>query len=155
MNRGFLIGLSTSVAIALLAGCGGSQSQVSMSAAASSGHAAPIRLGSRSFHGYYLAKFITVVGSNLNLSSLCLRFKASGAWSSVPPNAFDNGTYLISTSNELFASAQAPWSPVIYATLQGSINGTQGSGYYIVMQPTGAIYSGATFTMTRVQKGCA
>jgi hypothetical protein len=74
----------------------------------------------------------------------------------VPPNTFDNGTYLVSASNELFASAQAPWSPVIYATLQGTINGTQGSGYYIVMQPTGALYSGGTFTMTRKQnKTCS
>ena len=92
-----------------------------------------------------------VVGSTLTFSSLCLRFTPSGAWRSVPPNVFDNGTYLIS-SNELFASAQAPWSPVIYATLQGTINGTQGSGYYIVMQPTGPLYSGGTFTMTRAGK---
>ena len=77
--------------------------------------------------------------------------RASGVWHSVPPNAFDKGTYLIS-GNQFFASAQAPWSPVIYATLQGTINGTQISGYYIVMQPTGPLYSGGTFTMMRTQK---
>ena len=143
---------AASLAVLFLAACGGSQP---MTATAHTAAQATVRVPTQSFHGYYLAKFTTVVGSNLNLSSLCLRFKPSGAWSSVPPNTFDNGTYLISTSDELFASAQAPWSPVIYATLQGTINGTQGSGYYIVMQPTGPLYSGGTFTMTQVgEKHC-
>ena len=143
--------LTASLAVLFLAACGGSQP---MTATANTAAQPTARVRAQSFHGYYLAKFTTVVGSNLNLSSLCLRFKPSGAWSSIPPNTFDNGTYLIS-SNEIYASAQAPWSPVIYATLQGTINGTQGSGYYIVMQPTGAIYSGGTFTMTRVgEKHC-
>ena len=146
--------LCAGVAAALLAACGGSQTPIASSALAGSGHAATqVRSKERSFHGYYLANFIDVVGSNLNLSSLCLRFKSSGTWSSVPPNTFDNGTYGIS-SNELFASAQAPWSPVIYATLQGSISATHGSGYYIVMRPTGALYSGGTFTMTRARRDC-
>jgi hypothetical protein len=138
----------TCVAIAMLAGCGGSQPTTGALRAAVQ---PATRARAKSFHGYYLAKFTYEVGSNLNLPSLCLRFKSSGAWSSVPPNTFDNGTYLIS-SNELFASAQAPWSPVIDATLQGTINATQGSGYYIVMQPTGELYSGGTFTMTRAEK---
>lgn len=137
-------------AIAMLAGCGGSQP---VTATANMAAQPTARVRTQAFHGYYLAKFTTVVGSNLNLSSLCLRFRLSGAWSSVPPNTFDNGTYLIS-NNQIFASAQAPWSPVIYATLQGTIIGTQGSGYYIVMQPTGSLYSGGTFTMMRELNGC-
>jgi hypothetical protein len=80
-------------------------------------------------------------------ATLCLRFVPSGAWSSIPPNALD-GTYFIS-GNELFASAVGPWSPDVYASLQGSVNAEQGSGDYIVMQSSGAIYSGGTFTMRR------
>jgi len=139
-------------AAALLVGCGASQSPLSASALAGSAHAAAaLPLGSRALRGYYATKFTDVVGSTIPFSSLCLRFTASGVWHSVPPNAFDNGTYLIS-GNQFFASAQAPWSPVIYATLQGTINGTQISGDYIVMQPTGPLYSGGTFTMMRTQK---
>lgn len=136
------------LAIGMLAGCGGSQP---ITGATSTAVQPATRARAKSFHGYYSAKFTEVVGSTLPFSSLCLRFTPSGAWRSVPPNSFNNGTYLIS-SNELFASAQAPWSPVIYATLQGTISGTQGSGYYIVMQPTGPLYSGGTFTMTRAGK---
>ena len=74
-------------------------------------------------------------------------------WSSIPATTFV-GTYLIS-GNTLFASAIAPWSPDIYASLQGSVNAKQGLGDYIVMQPNGYLYSGGTFTMTRAQKGCS
>jgi hypothetical protein len=105
----------------------------------------------RSLRGYYLAKFTDQVGYPIPFSSLCLRFTSSGAWYSVPPNTF-NGTYLLS-GGELFASALAPWSPTAYASLQGSVNAKQGSGDYIITQPTGAIYSGGTFTMTR-DSGC-
>ncbi len=140
--------LAASVAAFVLAGCGGSQP---LAATANTAVQPATRARAQSFRGYYSAKFTGMVGSTLPFSSLCLRFTPSGAWRSVPPNAFNNGTYLIS-SNEFFASAQAPWSPVIYATLQGTINGTQGSGYYIVMQPSGPLYSGGTFTMTRAGK---
>jgi hypothetical protein len=141
------LALATSLAALFLAACGGSQLTTGALSAA-------VQLAThsseQSFHGYYLAKFTDVVGSTIPFSSLCLRFKSSGTWSSVPPNAFI-GTYLTS-GNELFASALAPWSPTIYATLQGSVNGTQGSGDYIVMQPNGSLYSGGTFTMTRAGK---
>ena len=98
-------------------------------------------------HGYYLAKFTDEVGDPLPFSSLCLLFRSNGAWYSVPPSAF-NGTYLTS-GNDLFASAVAPWSPTVYASLQGSVNAKQGSGDYIITQPSGAIFSGGTFTLTR------
>lgn len=140
--------LAASFAVFVLAGCGGSQP---MTDSVNTGVQPATRARAQSFRGYYSAKFTDVVGSTLPFSSLCLRFTPSGAWRSVPPNSFNNGTYLIS-NNELFASAQAPWSPVIYATLQGTINGTQGSGYYIVMQPTGPLYSGGTFTLARAGK---
>jgi hypothetical protein len=143
--------LAASLAVLFLVACGASQPTTG--AASTAVQAATRSTGS--FPGYYSAEFTDVVGSTLPFSSLCLRFTPSGSssgykWSSVPPNSFDNGTYLIS-GNELFASAQAPWSPVGYVSLQGSINDTQGSGNYIV-QFSGAIYSGGTFTMTRVGK---
>ena len=94
-----------------------------------------ITSSTRSFGGYYLAKFTDEVGGTLPFSYVCLRFTSAGAWYSVPPNTF-NGTYLLSGS-ELFASAQAPWSPTIYASLQGSVNAKHGSGDYIITQPTG------------------
>jgi hypothetical protein len=142
--------LCSCVAAAMLAGCGGSQAPTG---APSTGVQPATRARAKSFHGYYLAKFTDEVGSTLTFSSLCLRFESSGTWSSVPANTFI-GTYSLH-GDELFAPALAPWSPTIYATLQGSINGTQGSGDYIVMQPNGDLYSGGTFTMTRAQKGCS
>jgi hypothetical protein len=150
--------LSAGVAVAMLTGCGESQPRVATPALASRGLAVPL---GRSFHGYYLAKFTDVVGATLPFSSkgyVCLRFTSSTSssgykWSSVPATTFV-GTYLIS-GNTLFASAIAPWSPDIYASLQGSVNAKQGSGDYIVMQPNGNLYSGGTFTMTRKRKGCS
>ncbi len=143
------------VAAAILAGCGGSPPPIATPALAGRGLAVPL---GRSFHGHYLAKFTDVVGATLPFSSVCLRFTSSSSgsgynWSSVPATTFV-GTYLIS-GNKLFASALAPWSPDIYASLQGSVNAKQGSGDYIVMQPNGDLYSGGTFTMTREQKGCS
>jgi hypothetical protein len=142
--------LTASLAIFSLAACGGSQQTAGPPSAAIQ---PATRTRERSFHGYYTAQFTDKVGSTLWFSTLCLRFTASGTWSSVPDNAFD-GTYLIS-GNELFASAVGPWSPVVYGSLQGTVNGKQGSGDYIVMQPTGAMYSGGTFTMTRGGKNCS
>ncbi len=140
--------LAVCVAVSILAGCGGSQP---MTATAKTAVRPATSSRAQSLSGYYSANFTDVVGSTLTFSSSCLRFTSSGAWRSVPPYTFANGTYLIS-GKEFFASAQAPWSPVIYATLQETINGTQGSGDYIVMQPTGPLYSGGTFTMMRVGK---
>jgi hypothetical protein len=133
----------------MLGGCGGSPASVG---APGAGVQAAARARAQSFHGYYQAKFTDEVGSTLTFSSLCLQFKSSGTWSSVPPNTFI-GTYALH-GDELFAPAIAPWSPTIYATLQGYINGAKGSGDYVVMQPNGDLYSGGTFTMTRKQKGC-
>jgi len=141
------------VAVGMLAGCGGSQQMTGAASASTTGAQSATRSPERFLHGYYLAKFTDKVGSTLTFSSLCLRFTSSGAWSSVPANTFI-GTYALH-GDELFAPAIAPWSPTIYATLQGSINATQGSGDYIVMQPNGDLYSGGTFTMTRAQKGCS
>jgi hypothetical protein len=135
------------VAICMLAACGGSQPTTGAPGAAVQ---SATRSWERSFHGYFLAKFTDVVGYPIPFSSLCLRFTSSGAWYSVPPNAF-NGTYLTS-GNELFASALAPWSPTAYASLQGSVNAKQGLGDYVITQPNGNIYSGGTFTMTREGK---
>jgi hypothetical protein len=107
-----------------------------------------------SLHGYYLAQFTTEAGSGLPFSSLCLKFTASGTWSSTD-NGGESGTYLLS-GNELFATAIGYWSPPVYMTLRGSVNARQGSGEYIVGQTTGVIFSGGTFTMTRKQtSGCS
>jgi hypothetical protein len=121
-----------------------------MTSAPSAGVQPATRSQQQSLKGYYLTQFTTQVGSTLTFSSLCLQFKASGAWSSVPANTFI-GTYAMH-GDELFAPALAPWSPTIYATLQGSIDGARGSGDYIVMQPNGDLYSGGTFTLTREGK---
>ena len=165
--------LASCAVVALLTGCGRSQPPIG---APGAGVQPATRAGAKSFHGYYLAKFTHEVGSTLTFSSVCLRFTSSSSgsgynWSSVPPTTFV-GTYLIS-GNTLFASAIAPWSPNIYASLQrsvnakqgsgdniyaslqGSVNAKQGSGDYIVMQPNGDLYSGGAFTMTRAQKGCS
>jgi hypothetical protein len=143
--------LVASLAVLFLTDCGGSQP---MTGASSTGVQPATRSPERSsLQAYYLAKFTDEVGYPLPFSTLCLRFKPSGAWFSVPATAF-NGTYLTS-GNDLFASAVAPWSPTAYASLQGSINAEQGSGDYVITQPSGKIYSGGTFTMTRAQKGCS
>jgi hypothetical protein len=147
--------LGVCAAIAMLAGCGESQATTGAASAAVQPAA---RARAKSFHGYYLAKFTDVVGATLPFSSVCLRFTSSSSgsgynWSSIPATTFV-GTYLIS-GNTLFASAIAPWSPDIYASLQGSVNAKEGLGDYIVMQPNGYLYSGGTFTMTRAQKGCS
>lgn len=103
---------------------------------------------------FYLAKFTNDVGYPFPFSTLCLRFKPSGVWLTVPGNPAFMGTYLIS-GKSLFASALAPWSPIYYASLQGLINAEQGSGHYVITAPNGNIYDGGTFTMTRAQQGCS
>lgn len=142
------------IAAALLAACRGTQPAMGVpgampQSAPSASHASRDEV----LHGYYLAKFTTVVGSGLPFSSLCLKFAASGAWSSTD-NGGLKGTYLIS-GRELFASAIGYWSPPVYMTLQGTVNAKHGSGDYIVNQTTGVIFSGGTFTMTGKQnKNC-
>lgn len=145
-------------AVALLAACGAlRQAQDDtqpMARAPGAGAQSAMHSGQQSFHGRYLAKFTTVVGSGLPFSSLCLKFTTSGTWSS-PNNGGLKGTYLIS-GTDLFASAIGYWSPPVYMTLQGSVNAKQGSGEYIVSQTTGVIFSGGTYTMTRMQnKNCS
>jgi hypothetical protein len=144
--------LCSCVAVAILTGCGGSQSPIASSALARSGPAVPPgRSAERSLHGHYLAEFTTVAGSGLPESSFCLKFTSSGTWSSPPTSGGGlNGTYGIS-GKQLFASAIGPWSPPVYMSLQGSVNAKQGSGDYIVMQQNGDLFSGGTFTMTRKQ----
>ena len=152
-----LVSLALTIgAVALLAGCGGLQSPIASSAFARTSFAAPGSSAERSLHGHYLAKFTTVVGSGLPESSFCLKFTSSGTWSSPPASGGGlNGTYAISRG-QLFASAIGPWSPPVYMSLQGSVNATQGSGDYIVMQQNGDLFSGGTFTMTRKQnKTCS
>jgi hypothetical protein len=137
--------------VTLSVGCAGSQP---MTGAKGTGVQTATRsLERSSLQAYYQAKFTDEVGYPLPFSTLCLRFKPSGAWFSVPATAF-SGTYLTS-GKDLFASALAPWSPTAYASLQGSINTEQGSGDYVITQPSGKIYSGGTFTMTRAQEGCS
>ena len=102
-------------AIALLTGCGGSQ-QPMTGAASTAGHQSATPARAESFHGYFRAKFTDDAGYPIPFSSLCLQFTPLGAWHSVPPTAF-TGTFLTS-DNELFASALAPWSPTAYASLQ-------------------------------------
>jgi hypothetical protein len=133
------------VAIGLLTGCGGSQPMAGTVSAADHQSATPAR--AQSFHGYFQAKFTDDAGYPIPFASLCLEFTSLGAWHSVPPTWF-TGTFL-TFGNELFASALAPWSPTAYASLQGSVNARQGSGFYVITQPSGEIYSGGTFTMKR------
>jgi hypothetical protein len=110
--------------------------------------------GERSLHGYYLAKFTTVVGSSLPESSFCFRFKSSGKWSNTGSESF-SGTYLTS-GKELYASAVWLPSPAVYMSLQGSVNAKQGSGMFIISGVNGYISGGGTFTMTRERNiGCS
>ncbi len=141
--------LGICVAVALLAGCGGSQPTIG---ATSAGPQPATRPPERSLQGYYLAKFTTEVGSSLPESSLCIRFKSSGSWSSSGSESF-NGTYL-TAGKELFASGVWFYSPVVYLSLQGSVNAKQGSGHFIISWANGYTSGGGTFIMTRKQIGC-
>ena len=143
--------LSACVAAAMLAACGGAQPPTGAPGEVEPG--ATLRSGERSLQGYYLAKFTTVVGSSLPESSLCVRFKSSGSWSSSGSENF-NGTYL-TAGKELFASAVWFYSPVVYLSLQGSVNAKQGSGHFIISWMNGYTSGGGTFTMTRAQKSCS
>jgi hypothetical protein len=141
--------LGVCAAAAIFAGCGGSQT---MTSAPSTGVQPATRAASAStLKGYYLAQFTTVVGNSLPGSSLCLRFKSSGSWSST---SF-NGTYLTS-GKKLFASGVWLPSPAVFMSFQGSVNAKQGSGTFITSDQNGDIYGGGTFTMTGKQnKTCS
>jgi len=140
------------VAVAVLAGCGGSQQP--MAGAPSAGGQPARRFQQQSLNGYYLTKFTTMAGSSLPESSLCIRFKSSGSWSSSGSETF-NGTYL-TAGKELFASGVWFYSPVVYLSLQGSVNAKQGSGHFIVSWVNAYVSGGGTFTMTGKQnKNCS
>ncbi len=111
------------------------------------------RSAERSLQGYYLAEFTTEVGSGLPESSFCFRFKSSGSWSNTGSESF-SGTYL-TAGKELFASAVWFYSPVVYLSLQGSVNAKQGSGHFIISGVNGYTSGGGTFSMTRKQKSCS
>ncbi len=139
------------VAIAMLAGCGGSQP---VTASPSTGAQSATRSAGQSLQGYYLATLTTQVGSGLPNPSLCIRFKSSGRWSSGGSENF-NGTYLIS-GKDLFASGVWLPSPAVYMYLAGSVNAKQGSGKFIIPGTSYYLSGGGTFTMTRTQsKTCS
>lgn len=139
------------VALALLAGCGGSQQTLGTPR---TGSQPTTRSAERSsLQGYYLAKLTTKVGNGLPGSTLCFRFKPSGSWSSTGSVSF-NGTYLIS-GKDLFASAIWLPSPAVFLSFQGSVNAKQGFGKFTVSGLNADVSEGGTFTMTRAQKGCS
>jgi hypothetical protein len=136
---------AASLAVLFLGACGGSQP---MGGAPSTAVQPATRSLEQSLHGYYLTKFTTVVGSS-PASSLCFRFMSSGRWYATGSPDF-SGTYL-SAGRDLFASAAWPASPVVYMSLQGSVNARQGSGEFIISGESGDTSGGGTFTMTREQ----
>lgn len=142
--------LGSCAAAAMLTACSGSPP---MTGATSTGVQPATRSAEQSLQGYYLAKFTTVVGSGLPESSFCFRFKSSGSWSNTGSESF-SGTYL-TAGKELFASAVWFYSPVVYLSLQGSVNAKQGSGHFIISWMNGYTSGGGTFTMTRAKKGCS
>jgi len=148
--------LGICAATILLAACGAlplssskgqddTQSPIASAVPAGSGLAA---LSARSPHGYYLAKFTTVVGTS-PASSFCFRFMPSGRWNSTG-SVYFSGTYL-SAGRELFASAVWTPSPAVFMSLQGSVNAGQGSGTFIISEESAITTGGGTFTMTHKQ----
>jgi hypothetical protein len=141
--------LTSSVAVAILAGCGGSQPMVG---ANSTGVQPSTRSPQKALKGYYLATFTTVVGSGP--SSFCLAFTSSGTWSSSGEGGL-SGTYLTS-GNELYASAIWLPSPAVILSLQGPIYKKQGSGTFIVSDQNGNVNGGGTYTTTgEKNKSCS
>jgi hypothetical protein len=136
--------LAASLALSALAGCAGSQPM--MTGAPSARVQSATHFAAQSLQGYYLATFTTEVGTGLPGSTLCIRFKPSGRWSSSGSENF-NGTYLISGKN-LFASGVWLPSPAVYTYLAGSVNSKQGSGKFIIPGSSDYISGGGTFTMT-------
>jgi len=140
-------GLGMVAALALMAGCGGSQPAVG---ASSTGVQPATRTPQKALNGYYLATFTTVVGSGP--SSFCLRFTSSGSWSG---GSGLSGTYLTS-GKKLYASALWAPSPAVILSLQGSVNAKQGSGTFILNTESGDLNGGGTFVMVPKQnKSCS
>ena len=106
----------------------------------------------QSIQGYYLATLTTEVGTGLPGSTLCIRFRPSGHWSSSGSENF-NGTYLTS-GKALFASGVWLPSPAVYMYLAGSINAKRGSGKFIIPGTATHLSGGGSFAMTHAQKGC-
>jgi len=150
MEQRFRSALCTSTIVACLAGCAGAQPTISAQYSRTQPAA---RSSERSLHGYYLAKFITEVGSSLPESSFCFRFASSGSWSNTGSESF-SGTYLLS-GKQLFASAVWLPSPAVYLSLQGPVNARNGSGTFIVSGMNGYTSGGGTFTMSRKRSRCA
>jgi hypothetical protein len=143
-------GLGIIAALALTAGCGGSQQPI---ASAPTEVQSVARSQQQSLNGYYLAKITTVVGNGLPGSSLCFRFKPNGSWSSSGSASF-TGTYLTS-GKDLFAAAIWLPSPAVFLSFQGSVNAKQGSGKYTSGSQNAQVSGGGTFTLTAAQKGCS
>lgn len=153
-NRGMIDlpsvrGLGIIAALALLIGCGVSPP---ITAAPSTGVQPATRLADQSIQGYYLATLTTEVGTGLPGSTLCIRFRPSGHWSSSGSENF-NGTYLTS-GKALFASGVWLPSPAVYMYLAGSINAKRGSGKFIIPGTATHLSGGGSFAMTHAQKGC-
>jgi hypothetical protein len=143
-------GLGMIAALALTAGCGGSQQPM---ASAPTGVQSAARSQQQSLNGYYLAKITTVVGNGLPGSSLCFRFKPNGSWSSSGSASF-TGTYLTS-GKDLFAAAIWLPSPAVFLSFQGIVNAKQGSGKYTSGSQNAQVSGGGTFTLKAAQKGCS
>jgi hypothetical protein len=149
----FRLGRQACVAVALLAGCGGSQPVTDAASASTTGVQSATRSAQESLKGYYLAKFTTVVGSGPP-SSFCLKFTSSGSWVGIGGGGL-SGTYLTS-GKELFASAIWLASPVVFLSLQGSVNAKRGSGIFVLSDENGNVNGGGTYTMTGEQnKSCS
>jgi hypothetical protein len=145
--------LGICAALAVLAGCGGSQPMTGGANASSMGVQSRTRSPQKALKGYYLATFTTMVGSGPS-SPFCLHFMPSGSWSSTGSGGV-SGTYL-TAGKELFASANWLPSPAVYLSLQASVNAKQGSGTFIVTAQSGDANGGGTFTMTGKQnKTCS
>ena len=143
-------GFGIIAALALTAGCDGSQQP--MSGSPSTAVQSPARSQQQSLNGYYLAKITTVVGNGLPGSSLCFRFKPNGSWSSTGSASF-TGTYLTS-GKDLFAAAIWLPSPAVFLSFQGIVNAKQGSGKYTSGSQNAQVSGGGTFTLKAAQKGC-
>ena len=139
--------LAASLAALFLAACGGSQPMGSAPSTAAAQTA--MRSAKRSLNGYYLAKLTAVVGRS-PASLLCLRFMSSGNWNSTGTVVDFYGTYDIA-GKTLYASAAWFASPASYMTLQGPMNAKQGSGGFIVLNESGYISAGGTYTLAENQ----
>jgi hypothetical protein len=142
--------ISVGSSLTLLTACGGSLPSIASTPPSRSGVALqPGVAAERSLDGYYLAKLTTVVGSGLPSSTLCMRFKTSGSWTSSGSENF-RGTYYLS-HKDLYASGVWLRSPPVFLGLIGFINAKNGSGKFIISGINGYASGGGAFTMTREQ----